>query len=519
MSPLPGHWPEGPPVAGLSVMADPLIDASSAGLTAVHRQADRWVLTCDLDANDPRRQAGVVWFQVAAAAGEYLDLIDHGAFVSLIAPPEFVKIETAGRALAVGVRDAAGEQLWSSGHPILTAGEPTRAGVYPEMRWPGTSYTSGRLDPGRVVQVGVRVSLKGRSGAFSGTMTMADLRVSAAPPDVAGRRRLAAERLGADRWLYRVNNRPATAQRTEPVPIETFLENSGVDFPWPRHVYPPVGARPWNRSRGGFSAETARLADDFAYLVEHRVRLIRMFIFCDARTGFTERDGRLELDSMAMADVRALLDTLAKFPSLRLAPVLFDFHLANGIDRENRTPVGEHPDWITDPVRRGQLVAAVGPVIDAFCAHPQVAFVDLINEPEHAVAVWMDDLHAFVGALAERVRQGPVRKPSTVGSARTGSALFWMSAGIDRPTAHWFAKMSPSHPLGQRPAALDPAGCIMTEVDPGAGVAEALTRLWRGGYAGACFWSLHAADGYDFRGPPAEEFKQWVERHRPAAKE
>ncbi len=113
--------------------------------------------------------------------------------------------------------------------------------------------------------------------------------------------------------------------------------------------------------------------------------------------------------------------------------------------------------------------------------------------------------------LAGRVHRHPRHVPCTVGSATALYAPFWRPTGIDFPTCHWFEKIDPSHPLGQHAAALTPGVALLTEVDPGVGVAAALSRLWQAGFRGGLFWSLNAGDAYEFRGPPAEAFQRWVD--------
>jgi len=505
----PVRPPEGPRVCTLGADRPWRPDTAYLGVTDVTHRGGKAVLTCRLDPKDRLRRNGVVWVDVTDA-GRPLDASELGAFVTLCGPPEYVCGDEVECGVGVGMRDADGGLFWGRGRPTLEPEEPTTVGFYPEMRFPPSlAFCSERFDARRVVAVGVRVRMDGRKARpFAGELVVEDLRLVRIPPEYRARRDRIAERIGRANWLCSLSAGPRTGGG--PVPIEQFLENVGVNYPWPRGVYAPVGARPWAPGEGGFSACADRLAADLEYLVAHRVRMVRLFIFCDGRTGIVEDEhGRLGLDAFALRDIRALLDTAGRYPSLRLIPTLFDFHLANEVERENLAVVGEHPDWIADPSRRDELLEAIQPAIDLLAGHPQVAYIDLINEPEHAAGVGPDDMRAFVAAVADRVHRTPGAR-CTVGSASANYAAFWLSCGIDFATCHWFDRIELSHPLGQHAAALDPSRTHMTEVDPGVGVGRALTRLWEAGYGGACFWSLNSEDDYAFRGQPAEEFRQWV---------
>jgi hypothetical protein len=544
--PLP---PEGPRVATLGAQYNWHPDDLCPGITSISHEAGRTQLMCALDSKDRKRRHGGVWIDVASTNAP-TDFSQRGVFVTVRAPAGFVCRDNTGCSLSVGLRDADGNVFWSEGTGIMAVDEPTTAALYPEMRFPlPLTFCSERFDPKRVTAIGARLKLDDRKGAtFAGAVTVEDARVVSLPDELRARRDRIAERIGRENWMSTIAAR-ATQRKAEnpsasgatgslparaladkppvaplreepgglgpkPVPIAEFIENVGADFPWPKDVYPSVGRRPWDPSRGGFSACKGQLARDFEYLAAHHVRMIRMFIFCDAQTAVAEDErGRLVLDPKVLPDIRALLDVLGRFQSLRLVPALFDFHIADGLERNGLAKVGEYPEWLTNLAKRTELLDAVQPAIDMLCSHPQVAFVDLMNEPEHAGGVGIDDMRAFISELAARVHRHPRGVRCTVGSATAIFAPFWLSTGIDFATCHWFDKIDPSHPLGQRSAALDPNACLMTEVDPGPDVAESLTTLWQAGFRGAWLWSLNAGDEYDFRGPPAEALRRWVETH------
>ncbi len=530
------YWPEGDRIRSLAPDARWHPDGTYQGIVALSgiervntptSVGPTTVLDCNLDARDRLRWRGVAWLELGPAAP--LDLAGRGVFVTLRAPTEFVSTLDRRCSVSVGLRDTNGGMFWDRGHAFTTAGAAVTAGVYPEMRFPpGSSFCSEHFDVRRVDAVGVAVHLQGRPPTtFKGQITLEDPRIVALPEELAVRRDRIAERIGRDNWMNTIAQRAAAADSSRssvplrrPVPIGRFLENVGVNYPWPKGVYAPVGRRSVGSLHGGFSSCAAQLRQDFEFLVRHHVRLVRIWLFGDARTGIIEQsDRRLALDPLVMPDLRALLSIAEEFPSLRLIPVLFDFHIANGVEREHLGVVGEHPDWLQDPARREELLDVLEPALELLAGHPGVAFIDLMNEPEHAIAVDTDDMRAFLTALAGRVHRcgmkgSDSRRPRcTIGSALTIYAPFWASTGIDLTTCHWFEMVSLSHPLGQHPAALDPAAAIMTEVDPTVGVDRALTAVWQSGFAGACFWSLNSDDGYPFR-EQADAFRRWVENHQ-----
>jgi hypothetical protein len=504
------------------------VDPTCSGILAVARTNETIELRADLDWRDPPRRSGVVWVEHSGS-----DTLSTGVFATLrcqgngrpresaATQPERAAEIRAGSSPATfractGLRDADGNVFWGRGFPIA-ADRSTTVGMYPEMRFPlPQGFRSERFDPARVAAVGIRLDvIDDKRRSFSGGVAIESLRIAAMPDELRAQRARIAERIGSENWLTAIEPQADPAPAAQPVPIAVFCDNSGVNYPWPVGFYAGVGRRPWKPEQAGFSTCVDQISEDFAYLARHRVRLVRVFLFCDARTGIISSGGGIAVDPFALDDLRALLAAAEKHPALRLVPVLFDFLIADGVTHEDAHAVGEHPDWITDPAKRRALFDALEPAIALLCAHPQVAFIDLMNEPEHAAGVDADAMWQFLRELAERVHRHPRRMACTIGSGNAVYAPFWRSAGIDFPTAHWFSKIDASHPLGDRSAALPPAATIMTEVDPGVGVEQALTKLWQAGFRGGLFWSLNAGDAYEFRGAPAEAFKRWVEQRMP----
>jgi hypothetical protein len=512
----PSLPPEGPLVATLAAASAWRIDSVQRGVEAFELADDTAILTCRLDWKDRHRRTGAVWIDVTNA-GLPVDMSRSGVFTAAGCRRADATAPLANFRISTGMRDVDGNVFWGKGYEVTADGRPVTTGSYPETRFPlPGGFLAERFDPTRVTAVGVRLDvLDDKRRSFSGPVTVAAPRIVALPAELRTRRQRIAEKIGRANWM----NTLAAQRDTRPVaqvPLASFCENVGVNYPWPRGFYAGLGQRLGDSTQGGFSTCVDGIVEDFEYLARHEVKLVRVFLFCDGRCGLVS-DGRggLTLDPLVLPDLRALLAASEKTESLRLVPVLFDFLLADGVERESFGLVGEHPDWIRDDRTRWALLDAVQPAIDLLCTHPRVAFIDLMNEPEHAAAVDADELWTFLSELAERVHRNPRGVRCTVGSANAVYAPFWLSTGIDFPTCHWFEKTDATHKLGQHSAALDPGTTLLTEIDPTVGVKTALTGVWQAGFRGGLFWSLNGDDAYAFRGTAAEAFKAWVDEHFP----
>ena len=196
---------------------------------------------------------------------------------------------------------------------------------------------------------------------------------------------------------------PSVSTCTE-VEINDFIRHSGVNLPWVRYGW-DLGVNPWGGAPGGFASNSAALEEDFAYLRTNGVKMCRVFLFCDFRTGlaYDGEDYILGVDEYVFADMRTVLDVAAS-NSIQLIPVLMDYTIADGVQWEGPNKVGEHPEFITNGVRRAQLIDnVIRPFVREFGTNDTIYAWDIINEPRLASAVSQAQMQAFVEACATAI--------------------------------------------------------------------------------------------------------------------
>ena len=170
-------------------------------------------------------------------------------------------------------------------------------------------------------------------------------------------------------------------------PWFTFAEGSGANLPWmttPTDQYGwDVGANPWGGDHAGYSTNLDNLAADLDRLKDCCASLVRVFIFCDFRTGLAAAppSGEFAFDDYVFADMDALV-TAAADKGLKLMPVLLDFTLIDGKDREGESDVGEHPEFIT--THKDGFIQLLAAFVERYSDNSTIFAWDLINEPEVA---------------------------------------------------------------------------------------------------------------------------------------
>lgn len=303
-----------------------------------------------------------------------------------------------------------------------------------------------------------------------------------------------------------------------------------VNLAWPfrngrYHTYgTSLGIAPWGDHWGFSSPLTANaITEDLRYLKAHGIRVVRIFLFGDFRAGLTyDARGRPNgFARLVREDMQALLD-LCRREQILLIPSLVDFLVADGVTREGpglRWEVGEHPDLLTDPEKRGALVRLLAQFVREFDG-PDILMWELMNEPDNAVAVATPEhyngLRWFIRDLAVSLhRQGIL---TTVGSRHLGDYQRFWRGYVDVPQLHHWRLLESipnPYPVDTPARELGPLPAIVGEVEPvaPADVGPLLDRLRDAGYVMAGFWSLRGHDGYAYR-PIAKSVQQWVERQR-----
>lgn len=297
-------------------------------------------------------------------------------------------------------------------------------------------------------------------------------------------------------------NTPEPTVTPRPTPSQ-FIAHSGANEPWIHYGW-DVGRNPWGGSHGGFSSNQSALQADFEFLAQHEVQMVRVFTFCDLRSGivFDVEGTPTGFDSYALEDFEVLIDIAEQY-NLKLIPVLFDYMLADGVQYENGNLVGEHPDLITDPIKRQALVDIFQSLVRRFANRSLFAW-EVMNEPEYATAVSPQDLRVFVQVFTQMIHAEAPGAQVTLGSKDWASLQGWTGLGLDIYQFHWYGG---NLPLVEQLGLDKPVLIGETQASR---VAEKMDTAEQNGYLGLLFWSLNA--DYPFR-DVAEDYRQWVIAH------
>jgi hypothetical protein len=290
-----------------------------------------------------------------------------------------------------------------------------------------------------------------------------------------------------------------------------FAYNSGANLPWEGYGH-DLGLSPWGGAADGFSsvAGLAKLRADFSYLHQQNVKVVRIFLFCDLRSGVSfNADGSMTFQDVALTDFRALLTTAQAY-EIRLIPVLFDYTLADGVATENGFVVGEHPELITDPAKKQALLNLFAAFFQCFGANKNIWCWDVMNEPEYMSAVSAASAKTFIGDFVSLIHQQAPGAKVTLGCCNRGDLANWTMVGLDIYQFHYYDKMENQFPFDFPSANLQlNKPVLIGEIEP-TDIVKKLDTAKADGYAGALFWSLNA--DYNFRAV-ASDFQQWILTH------
>ncbi|GEM_PF-1013134 len=281
-------------------------------------------------------------------------------------------------------------------------------------------------------------------------------------------------------------------------PVETiclrkdkFTSFCGVNLPWINYGW-DVGRHPWNGKHGGFATNRSRLFEDFSLLAKHQVKVVRVFIFCDLRSGFffNLQGEPVALDNYVMTDFQTLLD-VASSTGLKLIPVLFDYTIADGRESENGIKVGEYPSFLEDPIRRRKLLAVLAPFFHRFGQHPGILAWDIFNEPDNIVLVSEADIDCFLTETVSFLKKLAPKAAVTIGGKNIESFSRWKYLPVDFLQFHHFSSSENLPRIDRRKQVFLPAlPVLIGECSPSTVVSQ-LQAAWEAGYEGCLFWSLN----------------------------
>lgn len=252
---------------------------------------------------------------------------------------------------------------------------------------------------------------------------------------------------------------PPTQLSTSPhglpgLPDDCFLV--GVNYPY-YHYGNDFGANAWGSYGIHDPGTYAQIESDFAALSAAGVRLVRWFVFADARAGVTfDMAGTpTGVDAYLFADLDALL-SIAEQHGIRLDLVLFDFTLMQEPTVDRGVQIGGHAAVInTLAGQRALLSRVLEPVFERYRSRQTVLSWEVMNEPDWVVTgVGKLDAHVpepaslpsfrgFVAQVATAVHEQS-NSLVTLGAASATSLHNWRDLGLDYYDVHYYDWMSRS---------------------------------------------------------------------------
>jgi len=282
---------------------------------------------------------------------------------------------------------------------------------------------------------------------------------------------------------------------------QTFIK--GANLPWVNYGF-DIGSAEGNAFHDGLSLAVNRAALE-AELDNWEGDYIRAFIFNDLRAGmnFDGTGTPTGFTANVYEDMQVLLDAAAE-RGIKVMPVLFDYLIADG---DSSGSCAEHPDLITDPTKRTELVDILTPFITHFSSHEALYAWDIMNEPEYTLTgngmggVINDvaDLQALVQSFITVIHNADAL--ATVGSRDRDDMLdLWTGMGLDIYQFHFYDNMVDVFGVqldhlftSDELALLGDAPVIAGELGS-IDVAAKLEILARYGYDGGLFWQDEQAD-------------------------
>jgi hypothetical protein len=263
---------------------------------------------------------------------------------------------------------------------------------------------------------------------------------------------------------------------------------TGVNLAWINYGL-DLGLAKEDGQHYGYSANSSQLYTEMA---KWQGDYVRVFLFCDFRagmefagdgtpTGFTDKV--YEDMTMLLATARAL--------DIKLIPTIFDYLLADG---DSDPWHGEHPDLITDPVKRQALLDIFDDFIAVFGSDPSIYAWDVMNEPEMAPffsgpSLPMGDVVDFVTDFADMIHTVAPGALVTVGSNnRNDMVTYWTGSSFDLCQFHYYDALEGMTPLDYPASNIPTTKTLFAgELEPG-DVLGKLNTLARNGYDGGFFW-------------------------------
>jgi len=204
-------------------------------------------------------------------------------------------------------------------------------------------------------------------------------------------------------------------------------------------------------------------------------------------------------DDYVYQDMDVLME-VARAHNIKLIPVINDYLMADGASSEGGMKIGEHPEFITDPVhQRAFFENAIIPFLKRYGNDPTIYAWEGMNEPELAEAVAPNKipsgkLISFITELNRIIHEAAPGSKVTLGALNRQTLVeYWKDVGLDIYQFHYYNR--PEYPDLNVPVDslnLD-LPVIVGELDPH-GAPTWLNMAYQNGYKGGFVWLYELED-------------------------
>lgn len=299
----------------------------------------------------------------------------------------------------------------------------------------------------------------------------------------------------------------------------------GVNYPWNNYGW-DVGKNPYGLpENSGWSANESKLTNDFQLLKKSGVEVVRIYIFCDLRTGLAYKDGHLiGFDKYVKNDIETIFRVAGK-SDIKIIPVLFDFRIADG-----QGGTGEHSELIFSPEKANFLINIIRPLLiemnqwnDKY-GKPVFA-TELMNEPDNMAMLlipgYFESLKIWFRDLINIIHQETSFKTTLGSHSIVDMQRWWFDLEIDIWQFHFYKYMSEEHewwPQNLKREKIKMPGLIFCgELEP-YDIKNNLDTIKTNGYSGALFWSWNTNDGFKLSSEQINEISDWIKSNQKEVK-
>ncbi len=236
------------------------------------------------------------------------------------------------------------------------------------------------------------------------------------------------------------------------------------------------------------------------------MNVVRVFLFCDLRSGVIFDNNRLTFDKYVYKDFNTLIEITENI-GIKILPVLFDFTIADGVEEENGIKVGEHPEIFYDIRVQKELLN----LFEGFFRKVETKKViygwDIINEPEH-LKVDSSKVDNFISAFIKLIRTIKRNEKITVGALSRVYLSKYKKFNLDFYQFHYYDSFENNSSLDYHfYNLLIEKPVIIGELEP-TEIPDKLTKIWERGYKGVLIWANEEflKDGWRL-------YKAWIDVH------